>query len=129
MESNSWDSSHPRWLIFAADVAITADEINRELLMSAQIKGLADTVRRAKSVLGVAGAAAQRLEGATAGLAETVSTVDAMTGEIIAADTELRGVVDALKDGAAPLDPPENTSPLTLPQAVNVVQASNASEQ
>jgi hypothetical protein len=126
-----WSEASDRWLIFAADVLVSADEINREYLMSAQIKGLAETVRRAKSVLGVAGQAAQRLEGAAAGLAETVATVDAMTGEIVEADKELRTVVDALKDGAAPLDQPENSSPsgapngLTLGQAVNFVHEAN----
>jgi ABC-type transporter Mla subunit MlaD len=127
-----WSESHERWLLFAGDVLISANEINRELQMSAQIKGLAETVRRAKSVLGVAGQAAQRLEGAAAGLAETVATVDAMTGEIVAADTELRGVVDAMKEDNGPLpastEPSLGTAvgaPLTLGQSVNIVHEAN----
>ena len=45
--SSMWSETHPRWLLFAGEVVISAEEVNREhrRKMSVEVKGLAEIVR------------------------------------------------------------------------------------
>lgn len=120
-----WSEQSPRWLLFAGDVLITAHEINREYQMAVEVKGLAETVRRAKSALGSASLAAGKLEDASVSVYKRVKQVEAMTSELVAAEQELGNVVDALSNGGPPLEEPSSSSQLTLDQAASVVNEAN----
>jgi ABC-type transporter Mla subunit MlaD len=71
--------------------------------MSVIVKGLADTVRRAKAGIVRAGESAQGLNDSAENLNTVVDKVDAMKVELDGAAAELQGALGGLTNGGPPL--------------------------
>jgi hypothetical protein len=122
-----WSEHHDRWNIFAADVLVTAREINQEHRrnMSVEVKNLADVVRQAKEAIGKASTAAYRMNSSAGNLVSTVKQVEGMIGDLDKANAELQAAVGGLSNGGPPLDDvPSSTT--SSPPAASPAQAALA---
>ncbi|RZN09657.1 hypothetical protein CWO91_16650 [Bradyrhizobium genosp. SA-3] len=123
-----WSETHPRWLLFAGEVVISAEELEREYQMSVEVKGLADIVRQAKDAIRTASDAAAGMRASANELTSTVGQVLDMQRQLDAANADLKAAVGAMSNGGPPLDAPASSSSgLTVDQAASVVAAQNAS--
>jgi hypothetical protein len=125
-----WSETHPRWLLFAGEVVVSAQELEREYRMSVEVKGLADTVRRAKEAIRTASTAAERMNDSAQRVSATVAQVESMIVELDQANADLTAALGSMTNGGPPLDEPASSqgsseSGLTPSQAANVVAAQN----
>lgn len=97
-----------RW--FAARLSIAVYDTNREYRMSVEVKGLAETVRKAKTAISKASDVSSRMQTSAARLTETLGQVEDMTKQLDDAQAELQGVVGQLSNGGPPLDQPSPSS-------------------
>lgn len=109
---------------FARRLRIAVYDTNREYRMSVEVKGLAETVRRAKEAIGKASTAAVRMESSANRVSDRVAQVENMIKQLDAAEADLGAAVGALSNGGPPLDDASNSS-LTLDQAKSVVHEAN----
>lgn len=126
-----WSETHPRWLLFAGEVVISAEELEREYRMSVEVKGLADIVRQAKEAIRVASDAADGMRQSASELTSTVAQVMDMKRQLDTANADLRAAVGAMSNGGPPLEQPSSSagsssSGLTVDQAASVVAAQNS---
>lgn len=126
-----WSETHPRWLLFAGEVVISAEELEREYRMSVEVKGLADIVRQAKEAIRVASDAADGMRQSASDLTSTVAQVMDMKRQLDTANADLRAAVGAMSNGGPPLEQPSSSagsssSGLTVDQAASVVAAQNS---
>lgn len=117
--------------IFAARVFVIADDINKELRMSAQVTALADMVRNAKAAIATASDASARLSGSAGRVVQRVAEVEAMVTELNAAESELAAALGSTSNGGPPLESTPVTSPvapeLTIAASLHQVDKANAS--
>lgn len=118
-----WDETHPRWLLFAGEVVISAREIE-ERRMAAEVRNLSEIVRQAKQAIGKAGVVADRVNSSANGLLQTMQRVEIMTKELDSANAELTAALGTITNGGPPLDG-GGSEPLTLDQAASVVAEAN----
>lgn len=129
-----WSETHPRWLLFAGEVVISAEELEREYQMSVEVKGLADIVRQAKDAIRIASDAAAGMRASANELTGTVNQVLEMKDELDRANADLKAAVGAMSNGGPPLDQPSSSagsslgsaSALTADQAATIVAAQNS---
>lgn len=119
-----WDKRHPRWLLFAGEVVVSAREI-QERHMAAEVKGLAETIRQAKQAISKASNVAARVNASATELVQNMAAVDDMTQQLDAANAELKAALGTITNGGPPLDDGGSASKLTLGQAANVVAEAN----
>lgn len=120
-----WDESHPRWLLFAGDVMVTATEIKeRDERMSVEVKGLADVVRQVKSAISVATTAAAAMQTTANSVVDKINQVNELHTELKQADADLGAAIGLMSNGAPPLEVAADTtnsapaSPNTSPAPV-----------
>jgi hypothetical protein len=92
---------------FAARLLIVVYDLNREYRMSVEVKGLAETVRKAKAAISKASTVSSRMQVSAERLTETLAQVEDMTSQLDTAQAELQGAVGQLSNGGPPLDEPE----------------------
>lgn len=76
----------------------------QEKRMSVEVKGLAETVRKAKAAIGKASDAAVRMQSSAENLTSVLGQVESMTAQLDAASAELQAAVGGLSNGGPPLD-------------------------
>jgi prophage DNA circulation protein len=125
-----WGEGHPRWLLFAGEVLISAREFNEEhrRKMSVEVKGLAETVRKAKDAIRTASTAASRMSDSATRVVNTVAQVEAMTKQLDAANDDLTAALGTMTNGGPPLDDGGSSQSATLnvDQAASVVADANS---
>jgi len=94
--------------------------------MSVEVKGLADTIRRAKAAIGKASSAAKRMDDSASRLTDTLPQVEELTSQLDAATSELQGAIAGLTNGGPPLEPSTSgsdvTRKLSVPGSLEIVQ-------
>lgn len=98
---------HFEWLAERLVAHLAEDQENT---MSVEVRGLADTIRKAKLAIAKASDAAARMQASAGNLTGTLAQVDDMTDQLDAAHAELQGAVGMLSNGGPPLDPITNSS-------------------
>lgn len=131
------------WLVeYETRLHLAVRDTNEEL-MSIVVKGLAETVRSAKSAIARASDAAYRLDGSARQLTSTLNQVESLTGEMDAANADLQAAVGTISNGdpnPGPLPGDEvvfkqatsvvtsvpAAEPMTIDAAIKTVEAANA---
>ena len=78
---------------------LLAESIEGSKKVSSEVKGLAETVRQAKSSLARARASADKLARSAGDLGDTVSLVEAMTLDLDKANAELKSEMHGMTNG------------------------------
>lgn len=100
------DDHNYRW--FATRLMLAVYDINRDgkQRMSVEVKGLADTVRKAREGIAAASAKAAKLAASADALGQNLAAVDSVTQQLDAANAELQAAVGQLSNGGPTLDAP-----------------------
>jgi cbb3-type cytochrome oxidase cytochrome c subunit len=97
-----------KWLAARLSIAVhdtNNEQRKREHQMSLEVKGLADTIRQAKTAISKASDAAARMNASAGRLTTTLAQVEDMTNQLDSANADLQGAVATLSNGGPPLEP------------------------
>lgn len=93
--------------LFAGLLGVIVHDLNQDTErehMSVEVKGLAESIRKAKAAIGKASTASARMQTSADRLTDTLAQVEDMTNQLDAAHAELQGAVGTLSNGGPPLD-------------------------
>jgi hypothetical protein len=118
-------------MAFAPPLFVSAVEwlaaAHKRYRMSVQVRGLAETVRNAKTAIAKASTAAERMQASAGRVVTRVAQVEDMIVQLDAAEAELGAALGQMTNGAPPLDDGGITfaAPLTIDGSIVQVEAAN----